>query len=42
LHRETTTIPIVFATVSDPIGAGFVASMPRPGRLLAIADEVIE
>ena len=24
LHRETTTIPIVFATVSDPIGAGFV------------------
>ena len=31
LHRETTTIPIVFATVSDPIGAGFVASMPRPG-----------
>jgi putative ABC transport system substrate-binding protein len=31
LHRETTTIPIVFATVSDPIGAGFVASVPRPG-----------
>jgi putative tryptophan/tyrosine transport system substrate-binding protein len=31
LHRETTTIPIVFAAVSDPIGAGFVASMPRPG-----------
>jgi putative tryptophan/tyrosine transport system substrate-binding protein len=31
LHRETTTIPIVFATVSDPISAGFVASMPRPG-----------
>ena len=31
LHRETTTVPIVFALVSDPIGAGFVASMPRPG-----------
>jgi putative tryptophan/tyrosine transport system substrate-binding protein len=25
------TIPIVFATVSDPVGAGFVASFPRPG-----------
>jgi putative ABC transport system substrate-binding protein len=31
LQRETRTIPIVFASVSDPIGAGFVASLPRPG-----------
>ena len=31
LHRETRTIPIVFVTVSDPIGAGFVASLSRPG-----------
>jgi putative ABC transport system substrate-binding protein len=31
LHRETRTIPIVFAAVSDPIGEGFVASLPRPG-----------
>ena len=31
LHRETGTIPIVFANVSDPIGAGFVASLARPG-----------
>jgi putative ABC transport system substrate-binding protein len=31
LHRETTTVPIVFATVSDPIGAGFVAGLPHPG-----------
>ncbi len=31
LLRETRTIPIVFATVSDPIGSGFVASIPRPG-----------
>ena len=29
--RQTKTIPIVFANVSDPIGAGFVATMARPG-----------
>jgi putative ABC transport system substrate-binding protein len=29
--RETQTIPIVFAIVSDPVGAGFVAGLPRPG-----------
>jgi putative tryptophan/tyrosine transport system substrate-binding protein len=31
LHRETKTIPIVFVVVSDPIGSGFVAGLPRPG-----------
>jgi putative ABC transport system substrate-binding protein len=31
LQRQTTTIPIVFLGVSDPIGSGFVTSLARPG-----------
>jgi putative ABC transport system substrate-binding protein len=31
LLRETRTLPIVFAQVSDPVGSGFVASPARPG-----------
>jgi putative ABC transport system substrate-binding protein len=34
VQQETRTIPIVFANVSDPIGAGFIASMARPGANL--------
>jgi putative ABC transport system substrate-binding protein len=29
--RETRTVPIVFAVVSDPIGSGFGASLAHPG-----------
>jgi putative ABC transport system substrate-binding protein len=31
LLQQTRAIPIVFATVSDPVGSGFVASLARPG-----------
>ena len=30
-QRATTTIPIVAASMSDPVGDGFVASLARPG-----------
>jgi len=30
-RRATSTIPIVMATSSDPVGSGFVASLARPG-----------
>ena len=31
LQKETQTIPIVFTYVIDPIGAGFIASLAKPG-----------
>jgi putative ABC transport system substrate-binding protein len=31
LQEVTRTVPIVFASVVDPVGAGFVASLARPG-----------
>jgi putative tryptophan/tyrosine transport system substrate-binding protein len=31
LQQRTRTIPIVFAGISDPVGAGFVTSLPPPG-----------
>ena len=31
LLRATRTVPIVFATVPDPVGAGFVDSLAKPG-----------
>jgi putative ABC transport system substrate-binding protein len=31
LLQQTRTIPIVFGTVGDPVGSGFIASLARPG-----------
>src|SRR5262245_7281425 len=39
LQRETRTIPIVFAPVADPVGSGFVTSLPRPsGNMTGFSD----
>ncbi len=34
LQQATQTIPIVFAGISDPVGAGFVSSLAHPGANL--------
>jgi putative tryptophan/tyrosine transport system substrate-binding protein len=31
LQKETSTIPILFVLVGDPVGSGFVANLARPG-----------
>jgi putative tryptophan/tyrosine transport system substrate-binding protein len=39
LQRETQTIPIVFASVADPVGSGIVARLDRPsGNITGFAN----
>jgi putative ABC transport system substrate-binding protein len=42
LLRRTRTIPIIFATVADPVGSGFVATMSRPGGNVTGFTSIIE
>jgi putative tryptophan/tyrosine transport system substrate-binding protein len=41
--QATSTIPIVFAVVGDPVGVGFVASLARPaGNLTGLSNEAVD
>jgi ABC transporter substrate binding protein len=40
LEELTSTIPIVFVQTTDPVGAGFVDSLARPGELLKLGIDV--
>ena len=31
LQQTTRTVPVVFVSIIDPVGAGFVEGLPRPG-----------
>jgi len=42
LKRATQTIPIVMSVVADPVGAGFIASLARPGGNITGLSNVAE
>jgi putative ABC transport system substrate-binding protein len=42
LRKLTTTIPIVFTAVSDPVSQGFVPSVSRPGGNLTLRTTWLE
>lgn len=41
-RKATSTIPIVFVDVGDPVGAGIVASVSRPGRNVTGVSNLLE
>jgi putative ABC transport system substrate-binding protein len=36
----THAIPVVFTTVTDPVGAGYVESLAHPGKWLELLKEI--
>ena len=43
LKRATSTIPIVMATVADPLGSGFVSSLAHPGgNITGLSTMIVE
>jgi hypothetical protein len=40
LQQANSTVPIVFAAVTDPVGQGFVAGLARPGDMHSLARAV--
>ena len=42
-QKATTIIPIVMSTVGDPVGSGFIKSLPRPGgNITGLANMIVE
>jgi putative ABC transport system substrate-binding protein len=41
LARVTRTVPVVFVTVSDPIGSGFAANLAHPGAISQASPSTI-
>ena len=41
LQQATRTVPIVFVTVIDPVGGGWVASLARPGGNATVSPRTI-
>ena len=37
IHQATSSVPVVFVAIADPVKQGFVASMRQPGAILRVS-----